>query len=207
MGQTRVMTSAESLDQPLAHLSRWVAEAEAAGHASPMAMTLATASVDGTPHARVVMVTGFRQRSLTFHSSEPTQKVRDISENPAVVGVFALLGAGRQAIVRGQARFLSEAESDAAFATRPRELQLVAWTYQDLSNPPQNAVPWSESKINFTEHHRDFGAEVPRPASWTTVEVEITEADFWESGGEEGPAHKVRWQYANGQWRSFEVLP
>ena len=197
---------------PLEALARWVDEAAAAGIPVPSTMTLATAGADGTPHARTVLVTVVDPAtgSLRFHSSTPTRKTVDLAANPAVSGVFHWPTLGRQVVLAGTAEELDVATSRAAFATRPRSLQLVAWAYEELTPTlagPDHAVAPGAVEEAFTAAAERDPATLPMPPSWTTIRVVPARVDFWQAGGELSPPSRTRFVREGPGWRSFPVLP
>lgn len=178
---------------PLPILDRWVTEADAAGVPLPSTMTLATADAEGFPHARTVVVTQIDRDGLRFHSSTPTTKTEDIAANPCVSAVFHWPALGRQVVLNGTARELPAEVSDAAYPTRPRQLQLVAWAYDDLAtqtSAPDGAVERVQIRERFdAAATRD---PLPRPASWITLELTPWRVDFWQAGTETTPPVKTR---------------
>lgn len=202
----------EDLDgNPMDVLARWVAEARAAELPMPSTMTLATAGPDGVPHARSVLVTEVDETSLRFHSSTPTTKTRDLAANPNVSAVFHWPSLGRQVVLQGTAGELDAATSRAAFPTRPRQLQLIAWAYEALL--PRLTAPDYALEPGAVEREFDAADTDPRsyrmPPSWTTVRLVPHRADFWQAGTETTPPAKTRFvrERDGAGWRSFPVLP
>ena len=191
---------------PLALLALWVDEARAAGWPAPNAMTLATADGTGTPHARTVLVTGIDGTALRFHSSAPTGKTADLAENPRVSGVFLWPLLGRQVVVHGTARELDASVSRAAFGTRPRQLQLIAWAYDELL--PELRGPDRAIEAGAVERAVEaVAATTAMPPSWTTIEVVPEQIDIWQAGTEHTPPTRTRFVLDGSDWRSFPVLP
>jgi len=199
---------AEQLEpDPLTVLSRWVGEAAAAGLPVPSTMTLATAGPDG-PHARTVLVTTIDGGALRFHSSTPTGKTRDLAADPRASGVFHWPALGRQAILTGTAIELDAAASLAAYPTRPRQLQLLAWAYEALLPRAVRALRGGPGRRGSGLRR---GRRRPRlrgrPASWTTIELTPTRIDLWQAGTEATPPTKTRYDRVDGAWTGFPVLP
>lgn len=202
---------------PLGVLAGWVAEAEAAGLPAAGAMTLATAGADGTPQARTVLVTAVDGHSLRFHSSAPTRKTVDVAANPRVSGVFWWPAFGRQVVLAGVAELLDAGVSRAAFPTRPRPLQLVAWAYEELTPGlagPDHAVAPGAVEAAFGAAAARDPATLPMPAGWTTVRVVPSRMDFWRAGTPDTPPTRTRYVREHESehggvpgWRSFPVLP
>lgn len=192
---------------PLDALARWVADAAAAG--LPPTMTFATADADGVPHARTVVVTAIGADGLRFHSSRPTTKTRDLAVNPRVSAVFHWPALGRQVVLQGSAGELDAETSRAAFGSRPRELQLLAWAYEALApqlRAPDFAVPPGAPEEAFRAADAD-PASWTAPPSWTTIRLVPERMDFWRAGTERAPSTKTRFVRDGAGWRSFPVLP
>lgn len=196
---------------PLDVLGRWVAEATDAGLPAPSTMTFATADAAGVPHARTVLVTVIDSESLRFHSSTPTTKTTDLATRPQGSGVFHWPALGRQVVVHGAARELAPAASRAAFGTQPRQLQLVAWAYDDLL--PTLSAPDGEVAPGAFRRAFDcaaLGDPTHRgvPESWTTIELVPSRVDVWQAGTDTTPPTRTRFVLGQaGTWRRFPVLP
>ncbi|WP_433282145.1 pyridoxine/pyridoxamine 5'-phosphate oxidase [Pseudonocardia xinjiangensis] len=196
---------------PLDVLARWVADAASAGLPLPSTMTLATADAGSVPHARTVLVTAIDPGGVSFHSSVPTTKTRDLGVNPRVSAVFHWPALGRQVVLQGTAAQLDPATSQAAFPTRPRQLQLLAWVYEALT--PGLAGPGYEVEPGAVEHAFDDAAAghpgtPPMPSSWTTIRLVPERMDFWQAGTDVTPPGKTRFLAEDGHtWRCFPVLP
>ena len=180
---------------PLAALARWVAES------GQPTMTLATADASGTPHARTVLVTAVDPTSVRFHSSTPTTKTRDIAARPRVSGVFYWPAQGRQVVVAGMATELDAEVSRAAFPTRPLGLRRLAWAYEALGVDTE-LVPGDVERAFAAA-----GAAQAVPPSWTTISLELDQADFWQVGDDDTPASKTRFTRVDGAWHHHPALP
>lgn len=112
---------------PIAQLDRWLREAIAAQHPEPTAMTLATASADGEPAARIVLLKGLDERGLVFFTNYESAKGRQLAENPRACASFFWVLLERQVRVTGAVARVSREETEAYFHARPRESQLGAW--------------------------------------------------------------------------------
>src|SRR5881397_3366432 len=112
------------IDDPVAQFLDWLAEAEAAEIALPNAMALATTGADGQPSVRHVLLRAATDRGFVFYTNHDSRKGRQLAENPRAAAVFLWRELDRQVSVTGAVERVSEAESDAYFATRPREAQI-----------------------------------------------------------------------------------
>ncbi|WP_066460913.1 pyridoxine/pyridoxamine 5'-phosphate oxidase [Sanguibacter suarezii] len=207
-------------EDPLATVAQWVQEAAAAGSRSPHTLTFATVGPDGAPHARTVLSTLIDSEHVRFHSSVPTTKTRDLRADPRASAVFFWPEIGRQVVLHGHATELDEATSRAAFPTRPRQLQLVAWAYDDVlaeagggaidPDVVSAEVPTSAEHVaDRVAHHAASPPEdLPMPASWTTIAFTPTRVDLWQGVGPEVAALKTRYDKgADGTWTHTEILP
>ena len=207
-------------EDPLATVAQWVQEAAAAGSRRPHTLTFATGGPDGAPHARTVLSTLIDSEHVRFHSSVPTTKTRDLRADPRASAVFFWPEIGRQVVLHGHATELDEATSRAAFPTRPRQLQLVAWAYDDVlaeagggaidPDVVSAEVPTSAEHVaDRVAHHAARPPEgLPMPASWTTIAFIPTRVDLWQGVGPEVAALKTRYDKgADGTWTHTEILP
>ena len=163
---------------PVEALQSWIDEAyarNAAGEAN--AMTLASVDAEGAPSARVVLLRGLDARGLVFFTSYFSRKGRDFEKNPRVAAVFYWPELSRQARVEGVVSTLSEDESDAYFAARPRGHQLSAWA-SEQSEPIESRETLDERLAHFDE--RFEGDEVPRPHSWGGYLIVPSRFEFWQ---------------------------
>ena len=159
---------------PVVTFNEWLEAARAAGVEVPEAMTLATADVDGRPSARMVLLKGADARGFTFFSGYESRKGRELADNPRAALVFYWRPLGRQVRVEGSVRRLSEAESDAYWATRPPRSRAAAAASRQ-SEPIE-----SRDELE-TEFERLLpGDEVPRPGRWGGYLLEPDAIELWQ---------------------------
>lgn len=179
----------EIQDDPLAIIDAWIEEAALRGLALPEAMTLATVSESGGPSARVVLYKGRsggaggragRGDGLRFFTNYESQKGLELERTPRAALVFHWPSLERQVRVDGRVEKLPAEESDAYFATRPRESQLGAW-----ASPQSRTIESRESlEESFEEVRRRFeGAPVPRPPHWGGYRVVAERVELWVGRG------------------------
>jgi pyridoxamine 5'-phosphate oxidase len=201
---SRTLTEADLLEDPIALFRRWYADAEAAGIAQVDAMTLATATTDARPSARIVLLKGADERGFTFFTNATSRKGQELEANPHAALVWLWPALERQVRAVGPVARLSAEESDAYFATRPRGSQLGAWA-SEQSRPLVDRAELDERWAALEAQHA--GAAVPRPPHWGGFRVEPDEVEFWQ--GRSDRLHD-RFAYArrsDGGWERVRLQP
>lgn len=162
---------------PLILFQRWLDEAIAAGIHLPEATTLATATVDGKPSARLVLLKQADARGFVFFTNYNSAKARDLNSNPQAALVFYWPQFERQVRVEGTVERTSAAESDAYFKTRPRASQIGA-----LASPQSEVVAFREVlEQRFRELENLYeGREVDRPKHWGGYSLRPERIEFWK---------------------------
>ncbi len=167
-------------------------------------MHLATATLDGRPSGRVILLKGFDQSGFVFFSNYQSRKGRDLTDNPHAAITFMWLELFRQVRIEGIVSKVSEAESEAYFQTRSRNSQLGAWASEQskaLSNRQQ-----LEDRFRDAEKRFD-GKPVTRPPYWGGYCLEPTRLEFWQ--GRAGRIHD-RIEYTprpEGMWKKQRLFP
>lgn len=201
--ETAGLDVADVAAEPLAQWERWYADASSAGVAEPNAMVVATAATDGRPDARFVLVRGVDDRGLVFHTNYESVKSRQLVANPFAAGVFAWLDLHRQVRVRGPVERLGDEESDAYFASRPRDSQVGAWA------SPQSEVIADRAELDrlvAEVEARFVGGDVPRPPFWGGWRLVVEGAEFWQ--GRRNRLHdRIRYRRADGGWAIERLAP
>ena len=183
-------------------------EAKAAGtEVEPNAMTLATATTDGRPSARTVLLKACDERGFVFYTHTHSQKGRDLHDNPRAALLFlwrSLREAGIQVRVEGTVSSVDDADADAYFASRLRQSQLGAWA--SIQSETLDSREAFEARMAETEA-RFAGGEVPRPEGWSGYRVAPEAIEFWY--GAQFRLHE-RWRYecdATGSWSKRMLFP
>ena len=201
---TRSLTEADLLPDPIALLERWYAEARAADVPQADAMTLATATPDGRPSARIVLLKGLDARGLTFFTNEHSRKGRELAENPRAALVLLWAPLERQVRVTGAVVRLSGEESDAYFATRPRGSQLGAWASEQsrpLARRDALEARWAALEA------RHAGRPVPRPPHWGGFRVEPDAVEFWQGRADRLHDRILYTRGADEGWEQTRLQP
>lgn len=163
---------------PMTQFSRWFEDAELEGIPLGNAIALATVDSKGRPAVRHVLVRGFDERGFVFHTNYESRKARHLAGNAHAA--FALLWKelDRQVCVTGAVERTTEAESDAYFATRPREARIGAWASRQSSVLEDR----EELMARFTEIDAAYpGEHVPRPPFWGGFRLAPDTVEFWQA--------------------------
>ena len=162
----------------LEQATRWLGEAVAAGVHEPNAMTFATAGADGRPTARTVLLKGLDERGFVLFTNRTSRKGREALANPRAALVLPWLALQRQILVTGAVAVVSEEESDAYWASRPRGSQIAA------AASPQSRVVAAREELEdlwagVAERHPD-GTPVPRPPHWGGLRIAPDAVELWQ---------------------------
>jgi len=159
-----------------AQFAAWLADAVDAGLPEPNAMILATASREGRPCARTVLLKAYDDDGFTFFTNYTSRKAREIDANPYASLLFPWHGMQRQVIVTGRATRVPRAETEAYFAERPRGSQLGAWA------SPQSSVIDGRATLEeaWEAYDERFGDEVPAPPHWGGYRIAPDTVEFWQ---------------------------
>lgn len=163
---------------PMRQFEEWFQRALDAAVPEPNAMTLATATPDGRPSARIVLLKGCDARGFTFFTNYESPKARELDANPHAALVFFWPTLGRQVRVTGRVARVSRAESEDYFHRRPVEHQLGAWA----SRQSQVLAAREELDRRFEELSRQFaGQTVPLPPYWGGYRLWPEVLEFWQA--------------------------
>ena len=175
--ETAGLDFADLDESPIQQWHAWYIEAAEAELPEPNAMAVGTIDAEGMPDSRIVLVRGFDDDGLTFFGNYNSANGQQIDVNPVASAVFPWIGLHRQVRVRGTVEMLPRHESDAYFASRPRDSQLGAWA------SPQSEVISGREVLN--ERHAEFaekfaGVEVLRPPHWGGWLLVPEVFEFWQ---------------------------
>lgn len=182
-------------------------EATAGGEIEPNAMTLATATLDGRPSARTVLLKSFDEQGFVFYTHLHSHKGRELETNPRAALLFlwrSLREAGIQVRVEGAVKQVDDHEADLYFASRPRLSQIGAWA----SAQSETLGSRQEFDDRIAQVVAEFeGHDVPRPQGWSGYRVIPDAIEFWY--GAQFRLHE-RWRYERdgaGQWSKRMLYP
>jgi pyridoxamine 5'-phosphate oxidase len=162
---------------PRRQFRRWFDEAVATGMPAPEAVALATATADGRPAVRMVLLKGIDERGLRFHTNDGSRKGRELAENPRAALLFHWQALGRQVRIEGDVERAPEGESDEYFRTRTREAQLSA-----AASPQSEPVASrGELEARVEAVRQEYaGGPVPRPSTWGGFTLVPDAWEFWQ---------------------------
>ncbi len=189
-------------DTPMSQFDLWFSGAVAARIYEPNAFILSTATNDGMPSGRAVLMKETTEESLIFYTNLESRKSREIKGNPRVAATFVWLPLHRQVRFEGTVKVVSGEVADAYFATRPRGAQIAAHSSR------QSEVVSSREEIEgiFAERDASLGDVVPRPDSWGGWEITPDVAEFWQ--GRENRFHdRLRYSRSEGDWKVERLQP
>lgn len=187
---------------PLEQFRTWFDEARRSGEVAE-AVALATATPDGRPSVRMVLLKSADERGLTFFTSHASRKAAELGANPHAALAFYWRTPGRQVRVEGRVERLAAAESAAYFATRPRESRLAAWASRQSSELGSRAA----LEAAFAEAAERFPEDVPLPPCWGGYRLVPEAWEFWQRG-----EHRLhdRFRYepqGRDGWRRARLAP
>jgi len=188
---------------PVKQFRRWFDAALDAGLHEPNAMTVATATPEGRPSARVVLLKGFDGRGFVFYTNYEGRKGRELEENNRAALLFYWGELERQVRIEGTVSRVPKAESDAYYASRPRGSRLGAWASEQSRTVEGRGV--LEDRIGDLEAEYE-GREVPRPPFWGGYRVEPEVVEFWQ--GRENRLHdRIVYRREDGGWKIERLQP
>ena len=166
-----------STDDPYALFAAWYAEAEKSEPNDPNGMALATATPDGRPSLRMVLLKGWDHDGFVFYTNLQSRKGTELAANQHVALLFHWKSLRRQIRIEGPAESVTDAEADAYFASRPRLSRIGAWASDQSRTLPSRAT--LAGRVAAVELRYPIG-DVPRPPHWSGFRVRPSAWEFWQ---------------------------
>jgi len=202
--QQHSLTESEALSNPFEQFTLWWDDAERAALEERNAMTLATASADGVPSARIVLLKGYDERGFVFFTNYSSFKGQELLANPRACLIFFWKELERQVRITGIVEKTSNQESDEYFNSRPLGSRIGAWASTQSEIIPGR--DWLEdNEKRWQEKFKD--GDVPRPEHWGGYRVRPVAIEFWQ--GRPNRLHD-RLNYnldQNGNWKIERLSP
>ncbi len=202
-GRERELRREDLQADPTRQFQAWFEEARAEGVPLPEACTVATASVDARPSARMVLLKDVDERGFVFATNYESRKGRELGKNPRAALLFYWYALGRQVRVEGAVERVEAAESDEIFLARPRESRISALASRQ--SDPLESREELEDRVRVLEARLE-GSEVERPGFWGGYRVVPDELEFWQH--RENRLH-IRFVYrrSDGGWEIEGLQP
>jgi pyridoxamine 5'-phosphate oxidase len=196
--------SSPVITDPFAKFQEWMTEAWSHEPEDANAMTLATATPDGIPSARTVLLKGADDRGFVFYTNIESRKGEELAANTHAALLFHWKPQARQVRIEGRVERVTDAEADAYFATRARISRLGAWASDQSRVLPERAQ--LEQRLAAFEAKYP-GEDIPRPPDWSGYRVIPDRFEFWQ--GMEFRLHDrtVYTQAATGGWTIGKLYP
>jgi pyridoxamine 5'-phosphate oxidase len=188
---------------PVAQFGRWFEQATQAGLLEPSAMTLATATPDGRPSARMVLLRGFDERGFCFYSNYESRKAAELAANPRAALVFWWDALERQVRIEGRIERTTREESEAYFHSRPPGSQLSAAASPQSRVIEDRAMLEERVRRLATDSHN---GQVPLPDFWGGYRLAPEVVEFWQ--GRPNRLHdRLRYRRAGDAWVIERLAP
>ncbi|WP_375480328.1 pyridoxamine 5'-phosphate oxidase [uncultured Nostoc sp.] len=189
---------------PFIQFKKWFDQALAAQLPEPNAMTIATATPDGKPSARMVLLKNFDERGFTFFTNYNSHKGQELAENPQAALVFWWAELERQVRISGYVEKVSETESDQYFHSRPPNSRLGAW----VSNQSEVIESREVLERRLQEFQSKYeNQEIFRPPHWGGLRVIPTEIEFWQGRPSRLHDRLLYSRLDNGTWKIERLSP
>jgi len=195
---------------PIEQFALWYEEAQQAHLPEPDAMTLATATRDGRPSARMVLLKGFDERGFVFYTNYQSGKGRVIEANPRAALILFWAELHRQIRIEGTVAHVSVAESDAYFRSRPKGSRIAALA----SNQSEVLENRDQLDARVAELTQKYGAgdgvgddDVPRPAHWGGYRVVPETIEFWQGRRDRLHDRLLFTRRSDGAWSMTRLFP
>ncbi len=188
---------------PFEQFQLWLDQAIACELKEPNAMCLATATAEGFPSARIVLLKGMDERGFVFYTNYESRKAEELAENPRAALVFYWGELERQVRITGDVEKVDRSETETYFATRPRGSQLGAWV-SEQSSVISGREALEEQMAALEKWYE--GLEIPAPPNWGGYRVKADEIEFWQ--GRTGRLHdRLRYRLEEGKWLVERLAP
>jgi len=196
------LDEASAFAEPLAQFRMWFDQALAAELPEPNAMTVATVGADGRPSTRIVLIKEFDERGLVWYTNYESRKGRELSAHPQAALQFHWVELERVVRIEGRVERVSEAESDAYFASRPLTSRIGAWASEQSRVIPSRTTLVARA----AEFGLKFGLQPPRPPHWGGFRLVPDRWEFWQ--GRPSRLHdRLVYRLEDGAWRRERLAP
>ncbi len=190
-------------NDPVKQFGKWYLEASDSNITDPNAMTIATATSNGLPSARIVLLKEYSHAGFMFYTNYLSRKGRHLEENPYAALLFFWPELERQIRIEGMVEKVLPAVSEKYFNSRPRESQLGAWASQQshlIENRKYLEQKYNEYKLRFIDN------QIPRPEHWGGYLLKPSLFEFWQ--GRTSRLHdRIEYTFESGSWQIARLAP
>jgi pyridoxamine 5'-phosphate oxidase len=198
------LSEEEAGTDPFSLFRQWFEQAKAAELTDPNAMTLATATPDGIPSARAVLLKALDGRGFTFFTNYDSRKAHEMAANPRVALLFLWHQMERQVRVEGTIEVVTAEESDAYFVTRPLGSRLGAWASRQSEVIPSREFLEAQQAALMARYP---DGNVPRPPNWGGYRVLPSAIEFWQGRPSRLHDRILFTRQADGSWARVRLSP
>lgn len=200
---SRRLDEKEISPDPVAQFGRWFEEALRAGLKEPNAMTLATATKDGRPSARMVLLKHYDKEGFVFFTNYESRKGKELAENPVAALVFWWAEFGRQIRIEGRVEKISRKDSQDYFQSRPFESQISAWASAQSRVIGSREILEERYQQLRKEHE---GKTVPCPPNWGGYCLVPEAFEFWQ-GWVNRLHDRIQYRRSKEGWKIERLAP
>lgn len=198
------LSETEINSNPFLQFKEWFDQALSANILEPNAMTVATATTEAKPSARMVLLKDFDERGFVFYTNYNSQKAQELAENPQAALVFWWAELQRQIRICGRVEKISDTESDKYFYSRPFNSRLGAWA-SNQSEVIENREVLEKYLEELKQKYQN--QDVPRPSHWGGIRVIPTEIEFWQGRSSRLHDRLVYTRIKDGSWKIERLSP
>ncbi|MBS1523270.1 MAG: pyridoxamine 5'-phosphate oxidase [Bacteroidetes bacterium] len=198
------LSETDTSADPIKQFDKWFNEALKAEVAEPTAMTLATATSDGRPSARIVLLKGFNNEGFVFYTNYLSRKGKEIGKNPLGSLLFFWAGLERQVRIEGTIEKVSREDSEQYFHSRPRASQLGA-----IASPQSQEIADRDIlEKKFSEADAQYGdQEIPKPSFWGGYILKPRLIEFWQGRRSRLHDRILYKKVDNKNWKKVRLAP
>jgi pyridoxamine 5'-phosphate oxidase len=196
------LSETDSHADPLQQFGLWLQQAIDGQLPEPNAMTLATVGSDLRPSTRIVLIKGFDERGVVWYTNYGSRKGQELGGNPFAALQFHWVELERVVRIEGVVEKVSDAESDAYFASRPLDSRIGAW-----ASPQSQVIDGRGTLVaNAAKYAAQFMLQPPRPPHWGGYRLKPEVWEFWQ--GRKSRLHdRLRYRLDAGQWTRERLAP